>query len=240
MITWSARGGGEDAERRDVGVRTTNGRVPILNTLREVANPEHSALVVIDLQNDLCSPDGAYARQGRDLSMINDVIANSQCLLEAARRAHVPVVHVQMTMLPELRSMSASYLRFMMRKNNTSRETHCELGSWGAETVRDVAPRSEEVIIQKWRSSAFVGTPLDLLLRSNGLLTVVICGIATEACVESTVRDAFNSDYYVIVAEDCVGSYRRDLHDASLAVMRARVDVVKGTEVVGLWSSPDA
>uniref|UniRef100_UPI0025DCCB83 cysteine hydrolase family protein n=1 Tax=Lapillicoccus sp. TaxID=1909287 RepID=UPI0025DCCB83 len=90
-----------------------------------------------------------------------------------------------------------------------------------------------------YRSSAFWGTNLDLLLGSNGIETVIVAGCTTEGCVESTARDAMFSDYYVVVAEDCVGSDDRTQHDASMLLMRHRFDLARNEQIVGVWEAAD-
>ena len=91
--------------------------------------------------------------------------------------------------------------------------------------------------MRKWRSSGFWGTNLDMILRSNGIETVVMTGCTTEGCVESTARDAMFNDYYVVIAEDCVGSDDRQQHDASLLLMRHRFDVAQSPEISATWAT---
>jgi nicotinamidase-related amidase len=76
-----------------------------------------------------------------------------------------------------------------------------------------------------------------MLLRSNGLKTLVMTGCTTEGCVESTARDALFNDYYVVMAEDCVASDDREQHEASLLLMRHRFDVVASGDVISTWRS---
>lgn len=210
----------------------------ILRRLEDVVAPPHTALLVVDLQNDYCSPDGAYSQRGHDLGMLPAVVPNVRRLIRSARDANVAIIYIQMTRLPNLRSVSAPYLRFLVDRNRLlPDDLGCELGTWGVEILPEVAPEAGDIVIPKWRSSAFVGTPLDLILRSNGIKSVVICGFATHACVESTARDALNNDYYVVLVEDCVGSSNKHLHDASLEVMRSRLDVVSEAEVSLHWAA---
>jgi nicotinamidase-related amidase len=77
-----------------------------------------------------------------------------------------------------------------------------------------------------------------MLLRSNGIKTVVVCGCTTEGCVESTARDAMFNDFYVVIAEDCVASDDRAQHDASMLLMRHRFDMAAGDEITRLWQAP--
>lgn len=210
----------------------------VLTTLEEIVDPQRAAVLVVDVQNDFCSEEGVWAKRGGDLSMMETVIPAVSRLINGARAHGTPVIYIQMTNLPGVKSISPSYLRFMTTKCNLSPEDlGCAPGTWGVEIVPEVAPEPGELVIQKWRSSAFVGTNLDLILRSNGIESVIVCGVATQACVESTIRDAFNTDYYVVEVEDAVGGYDRALHEASLSVMRGRVDVVPVDRVLEAWEA---
>jgi nicotinamidase-related amidase len=90
-------------------------------------------------------------------------------------------------------------------------------------------------VVKKHRSSAFVHTNLDKILRVNGIETVIVCGVVTQGCVESTVRDASFYDYYVVLVEDCVATTSHQLHEASLLVMKSRYDVVAAEALISFW-----
>jgi nicotinamidase-related amidase len=108
-------------------------------------------------------------------------------------------------------------------------------GTPGHEFARDFAPLENELVVRKYRSSGFWGTNLDMLLRSNGIKTVVVGGCTTEGCVESTARDAMFNDFYVVIAEDCVASDDRAQHEASMLLMRHRFDVAVSDEIKRIW-----
>ena len=97
-------------------------------------------------------------------------------------------------------------------------------------------PHDGDLIVKKYRSSAFWGTNLDMLLRSNGIQSVVVAGCTTEGCVESTARDAMFNDYYVVIADDCVASDDRAQHDASMFLMRHRFDIASSEQILGEWA----
>jgi nicotinamidase-related amidase len=109
-------------------------------------------------------------------------------------------------------------------------------GSEGQQIIPELAPRDGDVVVKKYRSSAFWGTNLDLLLRANGIKTCLVSGCTTEGCVESTARDAMFGDYYVVIPEDCVASDDRAQHDASLLLMRHRFDLATSDAILGVWS----
>jgi nicotinamidase-related amidase len=213
----------------------------VFTELAELVDPAHAALVLVDMQRDFVDSDGAFGRLGVDLSMYPAMRPRLAALLEAARAAGVVIVHVQMTTLPGRASDSPAQLRFNLRMHASVRAggpalRYTEIGTPGREFAEEFQPRQGELVVPKWRSSAFHGTSLDLLLRSNGIKTVVVTGCTTEGCVESTARDALFSDYYVVVVEDCVASDDRDQHEASLLLMRHRFDLAGSAEIAALWA----
>jgi nicotinamidase-related amidase len=208
----------------------------LLTTTAELLDPRWSALIVVDVQNDFCSRGGVWVDESSDYGWITQALTGIGRLIDAAHHANVRVIYVQMLIPPDLSSMSPAYLRFMTGKYNLVPDRlGCEPGTWGADIVAELAPRPDDLVISKWRSSAFVGTNLDLVLRAGGIRSAVVCGTATYACVESTIRDAFNNDYYVIEVEDAVMASDRQLHEASLSVMRSRIEVVTCDEVCQVW-----
>ena len=103
-----------------------------------------------------------------------------------------------------------------------------------------MSPEDGDLVIEKHRHSAFVGTGLDQILRDRGIRTVVMAGVQTHVCVESTLRDASARGYYVVVARDCVGSFDRDLHDKTLRCVEMHFgDVVDSADLVARWRATE-
>ncbi|MBJ7593802.1 MAG: cysteine hydrolase [Candidatus Dormibacteraeota bacterium] len=201
---------------------------------------DHTALLLIDMQNDFCSAGGTFATSGYDVSMYAAMIPGVQCLLKAARQAGVLRIFIQNTTLANHLSDSPAQVRFRVRlahDPDAPSLRYTEDESWGHQFVAALTPEPGEPVLKKYRSSAFVGTPLDLLLRSNGIDTIVICGCTTEGCVESTARDGMFLDYYVVVVPDCIESDTREQHEASLTLMRNRFDMFPSAEIVATWPS---
>jgi nicotinamidase-related amidase len=210
----------------------------VLTELGELVDPAHAALLVIDMQRDFCLPGGAFDRLGVDLGMYPAVIPRIAGLVRAARAAGVLVVFVQMTVLPGRRSESPAQIRFNMRLHASHAGeplAYALEGSPGHELIPELAPAPGDLVVRKYRSSAFWGTNLELLLRSNGIRSVIVSGCTTEGCVESTARDALFADLYVVVAEDAVASDDRAQHDASLLLMRNRFDVASAVQIATEW-----
>jgi nicotinamidase-related amidase len=216
----------------------------VFTTLEEIINPKHTALVIIDAQNDFCVEGGACARSGKDLSAMPTALACCGKLIERARSAVVQVIFVQNQKLPHSKSISGPWMRFLVAHSGVPAAHEVTItDTWGAEIVEQLKPRSEDIVIKKWRSSAFVGTNFDMILRANGIKSIVCCGFTTEGCVESTARDAGFYDYYAVVIEDAVANYDRQLHEASLMVQRTRYDVTMSRDVIYAWTGdvpPDA
>jgi nicotinamidase-related amidase len=211
----------------------------IPTTINELIEKRHTALIVIDLQNDFCSKGGVYDHRGRDLSMCIQVAKATAMVMEVARKAGILIIYIQNTTLGNLKSDSATWLRFRMKMSGKLDYSENPLtleGSWGQEFVEEVKPSSDDVVVKKYRSSAFVGTELDLILRSNGIRTLVVTGVMTEGCVESTVRDATFYDYFVVLLKDCVGSPNPMFHEASLRYLAERCDLITSDEVMKVWA----
>jgi nicotinamidase-related amidase len=212
----------------------------VFTELSELVAPAHTALLLIDMQCDFVERDGFFGGLGIDLTMYRETRPRLAALLDAARRHGVLVVHVQNTALPNRMSDSPAQMRFNLRMHESARGGGPPLrytvpGTPGYEFVGELAPLRDELVVSKYRSSAFWGTNLQLLLRSNGIQTVVVGGCTTEGCVESTARDAMFCDHYVVIADDCVGSDDKEQHDASMLLMSHRFDMASVAEIAAVW-----
>jgi ureidoacrylate peracid hydrolase len=212
----------------------------VFTELSELVAPAHTALLVVDMQRDFCTPGGAFDRLGIDISMYPSMVPRVVSLVEAGRAAGVPIVFVLMTVLPGRASESPAQIRFNLRMHLSYAEgaalSYTADGSEGQQLIDELPAHAGDLIVKKYRSSGFWGTNLDLLLRSNGIQTVVVAGCTTEGCVESTARDAMFNDYYVVIAEDCVASDDRAQHDASMLLMRHRFDMATSEQILGEWA----
>jgi nicotinamidase-related amidase len=217
----------------------------VFTEIAELVDPLHTALIMVDMQCDFIEPDGAFGQLGIDLSMYARSRPTLAALLTAARATGPRVIHLQNTALPGRMADSPAQLRFNLRMHQSARRDGPPLrytipGTVGHEFAPEFAPLPEELVVRKYRSSGFWGTNLDMLLRSNGIKTVVFGGCTTEGCVESTARDAMFNDYYVVIAADCVASDDPAQHEASMLLMRHRFDMATGAEVAGIWHAATA
>lgn len=209
----------------------------MLRTLEEKVNPRLAALLIIDMQHDYCSPGGEGHRAGRPVERNLVIVPRIETLLEEARRTGVFVVHGITSTLPHGMSDSPVWLEQRTRSKFAS-DKMCMEGSWGEQILPPLAPQDGELIMKKYRYSCFEGTSLELALRSAGIQSLVIVGVSTNTCVDSTIRYAFHRDFYVVLLEDCVASYREDLHKATIEEVPLRFGVVSTSdEIRRIWSS---
>ena len=175
--------------------------------------PDRCVLLVVDVQNDYCHDEGAFGRAGREMGAIQTAVERLLDVVAAARPANVPIVWVRTE--HDRWTDSAAWLGRDVR----SAGPICPTGTWGADFYR-VAPAPGERVITKHRYSAFVGTPLPVVLRALGRPVLVIAGVTTNVCVESTARDAFMHDWQVVLLADCAAALTKAEHDAAVHNVR--------------------
>lgn len=181
-----------------------------LSTLPEKINPAHTALLVIDMQNDFCHPDGAVAQEGFDLSMTHAMLPALQRLVAAARAAGTAVVHIRV--VADVWTRADAWLE---QKQAQGFLPKCARGTWGAE-FWGIEPAADERVVDKFRYSAFVGTELDFILNNRGIRCLIHTGVATNVCVETTLRDAFMHNFYVVLVSDATAAPTAAEHEATV------------------------
>ncbi|MGC1185554.1 MAG: isochorismatase family cysteine hydrolase [Candidatus Dormiibacterota bacterium] len=208
----------------------------ILRTVAEKVEPRHTALLIVDVQRDFCAPDGAFAQLGRDLKRIDSMLPHLQRLVASARQAGVMLVFLRYTQTP----LTESEVLLEQRSRGRADIPYCREGSPGAEFYA-VLPEQGDAVVTKHRYSGFINTDLDVILRSRGIRTLVMTGVATNGCVEATARDGFMHDYYVVLVDDCAATYVEELHQATLTnIGDASGVVVKGEELSVIWDGTSA
>ena len=197
--------------------------------------PARTAVLVIDMQVDFASPDGVLGQYGVDMGVVAPALAAAERLVASARAAGAPVVFVGLFTTPETDS---PFWNERMRRRGGDPETDaalCRAGQGGSAFVGP-QPAPGEIIVRKARYSGFFGTDLDVQLKALGVDTLVVAGVTTECCVDSTVRDAFNLDYHVFVAADACAAYEADIHAESLKVMELNSAILTDTvQIADAW-----
>jgi nicotinamidase-related amidase len=213
----------------------------VLTTLRELVLPRHTALIIVDAQNDFCSPGGCFEKMPQaDMKLMKPFIESTKSLLSEARQAKVMVFFTKATNYPGGVYKSAPDLARKTEYLNPNSPLICAYGGWGDRIIDELSPQPGEIIIDKHRHNSFMGTELDLVLRSNGIKTVIVTGVSTERCVLATVTGAIAHDYYVVVPRDCVASQYIDMHHASLLIVAGNLlkeGVTDSSSIVRAWQT---
>lgn len=203
----------------------------MMSNLRRRIEPSSTAVLVIDVQNDFCSPDGAVEQAGRPLRGRAQMVAQLRRLLDGARNAGAKVIFVQTI----ARSWTDSD-PWLYRASDTPRTDTAREGTWGAEFF-GVAPSAGEPVIVKHRNSAFFNTELDSVLRTLKIQSLILTGTSTNVSVESTARDGIMRDYHIILAEDCAAARSLAAHEATLMNIRNHFGIVTSCdEVLEIWN----
>ena len=199
--------------------------------------PGRTALVVVDMQNDFCSPGGYIAGAiGKDVSGLATLVPPIQALVGAARAAGIPVVWLaacyEEALLPP--AMIAQKRRLGVTA------ICCEAGSWGADFF-GATPRDGDPVFVKHTYSGFSNAELAPYLAGQGIEALAFCGVQTNVCVESTLRDAHARGFDVAIVADAVGSHAVQLHEATLANVRFLFgDVIASADLMAVWAANDA
>lgn len=207
-----------------------DGRTPIAPPSQDVA------LLVVDMQNWYCKAMESVPRApGREIDGLQAAIPGCVRLVEAARAAGQLVIFTRMVHLPR----NLDQMRMGGRRAHLPLDdTFLAEGSAEAAIIDELTPRDGEVIIDKARPSAFHGTRLEPLLRTQGITSLVVCGVTTNICVEGTVRDAGQLGYDTYVVSDATGEFEPERHLYSLFTMDwAFGTVVEMTDVERGWAS---
>lgn len=203
----------------------------VLKTLKERCDPRLSCLLVVDVQNDFVSPKGSAAQRGDDVSSAVAIVPNLVRLIEEARRVSLTVVYVKTT-----HSEWTDTPSWIYRSSQKSGLNTCREGTWGAEFYEGISPLPSERVVIKHRYSAFINTDLNTVLKAKGIESVLVTGVATNVCVETTARDAYMYDYYVTMVEDCAAAYEPKLHENTLENIRRHFGLVASSqEIMKTW-----
>ena len=198
-------------------------------------DPQRTALLVIDMQNDFASTGGMFERAGIEVSGISAAVAATAPVLRAARAAGIPVIYLKMEHDPDLVDAgphdAPHWIKHVPMGVGSSAAAPDGRPSrvlvrdtWNTDVVDELAPEPGDHVVSKHRYSGFFETELDELLQGLGAKHLLVTGCTTSICVESTVRDAMFRDYACVVLRDCtaepIGSgLARTNHEASLLVI---------------------
>ena len=194
---------------------------------------ERTALVVIDMQRAFLEDEGSLAQAGIDITGLKAAMEGCKRLLASARQAGIPVIHTRYVYRPDYADggILVNYIMPQLREVDS-----LVAGTPDIEIVDELAPVDGETVIDKNRPSAFYATNIEPLLNGLGVDSLVVCGVTTNICVETTVRDASQRDYKVFVPKDATGELEQLRYDGALAGMAwVFAKIVETDDVISVW-----
>ncbi|MBI4321908.1 MAG: cysteine hydrolase [Chloroflexi bacterium] len=183
--------------------------------ISSIIDPKNTALLVIDMQNGFCHPEGSLARGGSPYLHAWQIVPTVKQLVNVCRQNGVHVIWSLQKHFPD--DITRKKHRIPSHLDRAG-AIPCLNGTWDAELVDElkleVMPQDD--LVEKHRSSCFHNTTLEVKLRMRGISTLIVSGVTTNYCVESTIRDAYALDYDIVVVQDCVACPWEDLQKATL------------------------
>jgi ureidoacrylate peracid hydrolase len=204
-----------------------------MTELRMTPTAGRTALIVVDMQNAFCTDGGSCAKIGLDVSMLKAAIEPCGRLIAGARAAGVPVIYTRYMFRPDYAD-GGVLVKYLLPALGES--GHLAAGTMDIEVVDEISPQDGDYIVDKNRPSSFYATGLEPML--NGLETdsLVVCGVTTNCCVETTVRDASQRDYKTFVVTDATGELEQERHDFAINTMAFLfAEAVTVDDVLQFW-----
>jgi len=188
--------------------------------------PGKCALLIIDMQRDFLEPGGFGDMLGNDVSLLRRAIEPTQALLGAARAADLLILHTReghRADLSDLPPAKKARGRFATGIGDAGPMGRILIrGEPGHDIIPELHPKPGEPVIDKPGKGAFHATDLHAILANRGISQLLVCGVTTEVCVNTTVREANDRGYDCLVVEDCCASYFPDFHHAALEMIVAQ------------------
>ena len=185
-----------------------------------------TALVIIDMQRDFLEPGGFGAALGNDVSRLKAAVGPCADVLAAARRAEILVIHTREGHRPDLADLPPA--KKIRGRSATSIGDAGPMGrilvrgEAGHDIIPELYPAAGEPVIDKPGKGAFHATDLQSILQNRGINQLIVTGVTTEVCVNTTIREANDRGYDCFVPEDCVGSYFPEFQDMGLKMIKAQ------------------
>ena len=190
---------------------------------------ERYALLVVDMQNGFCHPEGSFPKIGRGLEGAMEAVGNAAVAVGQARAAAVPVVFTRHVYRPGRPDEGAALIRNSPELAGVSGLAD---GTWDADVCAELGCAPDDLVVDKVRFDAFQWTSLEPLLRGLHVTALMICGVVTNICVETTARSAFMRDFPVTLLADCCAAKTRRLHELAIEVLSSYelADIVSVTD----------
>jgi len=177
-----------------------------------VLDSKKAVLIVVDMQNSFLRDEGAFSRMGLNITYLKSTLKPVMRLVEVCRKVGIPIIFTRYVLRPDYTDAGLLVKLFPAARGRSAMVT----GTWDSEIVDELSAQPKDYIIDKTRYSAFYNTNMEVILRGLGVDTVVVCGVTTELCVSSTIRDAFFRDYHIVPVKDAMAAIDPVRHDGAI------------------------
>lgn len=188
--------------------------------------PARTALIIMDMQRDFLEPGGFGASLGNDVGLLRAAIAPCRRLLEAARARGMLVIHTREGHRPDLADAPPAKVergKPTLRIGDVGPMGRILIrGEAGHDIVQELSPRAGEPVIDKPGKGAFYQTDLELVLKNRGITTLLVCGVTTEVCVHTTIREGNDRGFRCVAIADACASYFPEFHRVGLEMIKAQ------------------
>ena len=198
-----------------------------------------TVLLVVDMQNAFAQKGGYFDLAGLDITPIRRIIEPCRKIIDAAHATGIRIIYLQMGCSrdlsdrgsPDAPSSIKSRVLSMMKEHPEWKDKFYIYGTWGAEIIEELKPREGDIVVKKQKHDGFIGTNLDIILRTLGAKYLFFVGAATNICVESTLRHAFSLDYFPILVSDAVSQMGSNItQDATILNVQSTFGWVANAE----------
>ena len=186
------------------------------------------AMIVVDMQNAFLSDEGSMTLGGMDITELKKTVAPVVRLVDACHKADVPIIFTRYVLRADYKDAGLRSERRAEFKKINSLVT----GTWDVELDSRMDAQPGDYILDKTRYSSFYNTSLEVILRGLEVDTLIVCGVTTEICVESTIRDAYFRDYRICVPEDAVAAMDVERHRGTLKTIQYGFGMVTSSEAI--------
>ncbi len=210
----------------------------IPETLEEIVDPKHTAVVVHEMLNDFLKPGGIGTENTGGVVDVSVIIPPIVNLMDAARKKNARIVYVRFTKYKDYRTwsdpmISRSYKKIMDPNTKVSTLE----GSWGHQVIDEIKPQEGDIVVNKFRTDSFFQTNLDMILRSNGIRTFIMVGFGAEAGQVPTVTHGVNIGYFAVSPKDCIHPTDIKWYDEAIKMLNDWSIMTTSSEIIKAWGT---
>ncbi len=234
----SPSGRGENELPKGTSASSETNVQSVAEGLVRAIEPSRTAVIVVDIQNDFVHSDGKAAKMGSDMTEAQAAVTPINRLIECGRAVGAQIIYARIEHAPD--TDRPNYRARYERRGFDPQDLLCATGSWGADFYDPLLqPQGHEAVVTKYSYDAFQDTNLNAILQSRGIDNLIVTGVVTNLCVQTTAEHGFGLGYTVVIPRDATAGDDEAAHEAALRNLGAYFgDVVNTDEIIEAWAKP--